>query len=360
MNLEIFEGKKVLITGHTGFKGSWLTALMRVAGAKIYGYSINIPTNPSLFELINDKGDIFGEFNDVCDRVKFQHYLEHIQPDFVFHLAAQAIVSTSYRDPFETFRTNVMGTCSVLEALKGYDRNCTAVIITSDKSYRNDEWVWGYRETDALGGKDPYSGSKGAAELAIKSYFESFFSKQDTIRIGVARAGNVIGGGDWSADRIVVDCFKSWANGQPVTLRAPNATRPWQHVLEPLSGYIALANYLHLGKIPSGEAFNFGPDAKMNKTVLELVEALSTRWTGERLDQYSVIENNEKIDEARLLKLNCDKALSMLNWKATLNFEETMNFVSTWYGRFYGGKTDMTAFTNEQIHSYLALQGNEN
>lgn len=359
MNLEIFKGKKVLITGHTGFKGSWLVALMRVAGAQIFGYSINIPTNPSLFELLNNKDDIIGEFDDICDRDKFHVYVQSIKPDFVFHLAAQAIVSTSYSDPFETFRTNVLGTCSVLDALKRYNQNCTAVIITSDKSYRNNEWVWGYRETDALGGKDPYSGSKGAAELAIISYFESFFSKQDTIKIGVARAGNVIGGGDWSADRIVVDCFKSWAKKQPVILRSPNATRPWQHVLEPLSGYITLANYLHLGKVPSGEAFNFGPDAKMNKTVFELVAALSAQWGGERLNQYYVTENSEQIDEARLLKLNCDKAFSQLNWKATLNFEETIKYVSTWYGRFYNDGTDMAAFTNEQICSYLALQGSE-
>ena len=356
MQLEIFKGKKVLITGHSGFKGSWLIALLNLAGAKVYGYSINIPTKPSLYEIIMNDCLLEDKFADICDHDQFKDYLEYVKPDFIFHLAAQSIVSKSFQNSYETFMTNVMGMCCVLDNLKEYKHNCIAVLITSDKSYKNNEWVWGYRETDELGGKDPYSGSKGAAELVFHSYFESFFSNDEKVKLGVGRAGNVIGGGDWAVDRIVVDCFKSWSKNKPVTLRSPSATRPWQHVLEPLSGYISLASNLYEGKICSGEAFNFGPDASMNYTVGELVESLSEKWAGEKLQRYYVVENEIKINEAKLLKLNCDKALSKLNWKPTLNYEETLNFVGSWYNKFFNENCNMSEYTNLQIQEYIKLR----
>lgn len=217
----IYKGKKVLVTGNTGFKGSWLSTWLTMLGADVYGYSIDVPTTPSMFESLDLAEHNHHVFGDIRDREKINGYIQEVRPDFIFHLAAQAIVSTSYAEPFDTITTNVIGTASVLEAIRNITWQCTCVLITSDKAYDNVEWIWGYRETDALGGKDVYSGSKGAAELVIKSYWKSFISSMDNIKLGVARAGNVIGGGDWAKDRIVVDCIKAFSNGETVEIRCP-------------------------------------------------------------------------------------------------------------------------------------------
>lgn len=354
VNLAIYKGKKVLVTGNTGFKGSWLTTWLLESGAEVYGLSNGILTTPSMFETLGLESKIHQEWIDVRDKEAVYEYMTRIKPDFVFHLAAQAIVSTSYRNPYDTITTNVVGTASVMDALRQADWDVTAVIITSDKAYDNVEWIWGYRENDALGGKDVYSGSKGAAELVIKSYWHSFIKNMPNVKLGVARAGNVIGGGDWSKDRIVVDTVTAFSKGESVEIRSPKATRPWQHVLEPLSGYLRLGQALAEGTITNGEAFNFGPRAEQTKTVLQLVQDIAKGWgMGEDCVR---VTGNIPFEEAKLLKLNCDKALAYLQWHATLDYEQTVEFVTDWYKAYYQQKdTNLYAFTTAQIRKYESL-----
>ena len=349
----IYKGKKVLVTGNTGFKGSWLSTWLTMLGADVYGYSIDVPTTPSMFESLDLAEHNHHMFGDIRDREKINGYIQEVRPDFIFHLAAQAIVSTSYAEPFDTITTNVIGTASVLEAIRNITWQCTCVLITSDKAYDNVEWIWGYRETDALGGKDVYSGSKGAAELVIKSYWKSFISSMDNIRLGVARAGNVIGGGDWAKDRIVVDCIKAFSNGETVEIRCPKSTRPWQHVLEPLSGYLTLGWYLATDRCENGEAFNFGPRAEQTKTVFELTRDLAQEW-GIDPDKAARITGDVPFKEATLLKLNCDKALAYLNWHSTLNYSQCVHIIAEWYKAFYIEKCkDMYRLTVSQINYYM-------
>lgn len=349
----IYKGKKVLVTGNTGFKGSWLSTWLTMLGADVYGYSIDVPTTPSMFESLDLAEHNHHMFGDIRDREKINGYIQEVRPDFVFHLAAQAIVSTSYAEPFDTITTNVIGTASVLEAIRNITWQCTCVLITSDKAYDNVEWIWGYRETDALGGKDVYSGSKGAAELVIKSYWKSFISSMDNIKLGVARAGNVIGGGDWAKDRIVVDCIKAFSNGETVEIRCPKSTRPWQHVLEPLSGYLTLGWYLATDRCENGETFNFGPRAEQTKTVFELTRDLAQEW-GIDPDKAARITGDVPFKEATLLKLNCDKALAYLNWHSTLHYSQCVHIIAEWYKAFYIEKCkDMYRLTVSQINYYM-------
>lgn len=349
----IYKGKKVLVTGNTGFKGSWLSTWLTMLGADVYGYSIDVPTTPSMFESLDLAEHNHHVFGDIRDREKINGYIQEVRPDFIFHLAAQAIVSTSYAEPFDTITTNVIGTASVLEAIRNITWQCTCVLITSDKAYDNVEWIWGYRETDALGGKDVYSGSKGAAELVIKSYWKSFISSMDNIKLGVARAGNVIGGGDWAKDRIVVDCIKAFSNGETVEIRCPKSTRPWQHVLEPLSGYLTLGWYLATDRCENGEAFNFGPRAEQTKTVFELTRDLAQEW-GIDPDKAARITGDVPFKEATLLKLNCDKALAYLNWHSTLHYSQCVHIIAEWYKAFYIEKCkDMYRLTVSQINYYM-------
>lgn len=349
----IYKGKKVLVTGNTGFKGSWLSTWLTMLGADVYGYSIDVPTTPSMFESLDLAEHNHHMFGDIRDREKINGYIQEVRPDFIFHLAAQAIVSTSYAEPFDTITTNVIGTASVLEAIRNITWQCTCVLITSDKAYDNVEWIWGYRETDALGGKDVYSGSKGAAELVIKSYWKSFISSMDNIKLGVARAGNVIGGGDWAKDRIVVDCIKAFSNGETVEIRCPKSTRPWQHVLEPLSGYLTLGWYLATDRCENGEAFNFGPRAEQTKTVFELTLDLAQEW-GIDPDKAARITGDVPFKEATLLKLNCDKALAYLNWHSTLHYSQCVHIIAEWYKAFYIEKCkDMYRLTVSQINYYM-------
>jgi CDP-glucose 4,6-dehydratase len=353
MFADVYRGKKVLVTGHTGFKGSWLCTWLLRLGADVVGYSDEVPTEPSLFEAIGLQSRIRHVLGDVRDLDHVRAVLSHEQPDFVFHLAAQAIVSTSYLDPARTMSTNIIGTMNMLEALRHHQHPCIAVMITSDKCYDNVEWVWGYRETDALGGKDIYSGSKGAAELVIKSYVNSFFASPDcAVVVGIGRAGNVIGGGDWALDRIVADCMRAWSEGRAVEIRSPRATRPWQHVLEPLSGYLTLGASLRLGHSARGEAYNFGPRAEQNHTVAELLKALAGIWGFAELSSAYRVTGNIPFHEASLLKLNCDKALMYLQWEATLQYGETIQMLGEWYKQYYAGSAEMFTFTGAQIAQY--------
>jgi CDP-glucose 4,6-dehydratase len=329
-----YEGRDVLVTGHTGFKGSWLAAWLTQLGARVCGYSKDIPTSPSLFEMAALSNRMEHRLGDVRDLPALEAAIQQVRPRFLFHLAAQPIVSLSYADPLETITSNVTGTANVLDALRRVDWPCAAVIITSDKCYDNVEWVWGYRETDALGGKDIYSGSKGAAELVFRSYYHSFFGQPNTpVRLATARAGNVIGGGDWAADRIVADCIRAWMDSRPVQIRSPAATRPWQHVLEPLSGYLALGQRLAGTTPPDGAAYNFGPRAEQSRTVVQLLRDLGRVWGFESDRSAFEITGDIPFHEAGLLKLNCDKALLELGWEANLTYEECMRFTGEWYRR---------------------------
>tara|TARA_B100001250_G_scaffold202781_1_gene173846 strand:+ start:11344 stop:12438 length:1095 start_codon:yes stop_codon:yes gene_type:complete len=348
-----FNGTKVLITGHTGFKGAWLSAWLKKLGAEVIGIALEELNDLSHFNVASIATGMKDYRLDIRDQKSLNKIILDEKPDFIFHLAAQALVRKSYDDPVDTWSTNVMGTLNILESLRLIDKNCYAVIITSDKCYDNVEWVWGYKETDALGGPDPYSASKGAAELVIRSHIKSFFSNEGKVRIASARAGNVIGGGDWSQDRIIPDCVKAWSEGKTVKLRKPHATRPWQHVLEPLSGYLRLA--IELIKQPAihGEAFNFGPPAKQNQSVIELVEAMALHWNQVKWEDISSTENGPY--ESGLLKLNCDKALSLLNWNAVMGFEDTVRMTAKWYSDFYNNPNDIAKTTDEQIEEYINL-----
>ena len=354
----IYKNKKILITGHTGFKGTWLTTWLLKLGAEVIGVSKDIPTTPSMFEELGLESKIKHYMVDVRDLSKITEIMSLEKPEMVFHLAAQPIVSTSYIDPIETISSNVMGTANVLEALKVSNHKCSAVIITSDKAYDNVEQVWGYKEDDKMGGKDIYSGSKGAAELIIKSYFHSFFKKDNSnVRIAIGRAGNVIGGGDWAKDRIVVDCMVAWSNGDIPEIRSPNATRPWQHVLEPLSGYLSLGASLEASDSLNGEGFNFGPRSEQNRTVKELLEDFSRYWFDDT-KKICNITDNIPFHEAGLLKLNCDKALFYLKWQASLLYKDTIRFTSEWYHAYYVRNSNMYSKTIEQISEYEEILKN--
>jgi len=349
----IYQNKKVLVTGHTGFKGSWLTTWLLNLGADVIGVSKGVPTQPSMFEILGLADKIQSHIIDIRDMDSLSQVVSDEKPDFVFHLAAQALVSKSYRRPIDTISSNVMGTTNLLESLRISNHECTAIIITSDKAYDNIEQVWGYKENDPMGGKDIYSGSKGAAELIFKSYFYSFFkSKESNVRLAVARAGNVIGGGDWAQDRIVVDCVEAWNKGLRVEIRSPEATRPWQHVLVPLSGYLNLGQELHNDGNLNGEGFNFGPRAEQNHTVEELLGDLSEYWNFENTSDAFTVTDNIPFHEAGLLKLNCDKALSLLKWQAALKYQDTIEFTSKWYFNYYKRDVDMLQQTIYQIGEY--------
>lgn len=349
-----FNGRTVLVTGHTGFKGSWLTAWLKQLGAKVVGIALDPPIDPSHFVAAHLADGMSDLRIDIRNRAVLEDAVVSAQPDFVFHLAAQALVRRSYDDPIETWQTNVLGTLHVLEALRKLDKPCAAVIITSDKCYDNVEWVWGYREADAMGGPDPYSASKGAAELAIRSHIKSYFPKATSkVRIASARAGNVIGGGDWAADRIVPDCLKAWSTNNGVELRNPYSTRPWQHVLEPLSGYLSLAIALVQRPELHGEPFNFGPPAQQNHSVLELVQQMALYWDQVRWQNVSQSEAGPY--ESSLLKLNCDKALHHLRWHAVMGFEDTVRMTAEWYRAYYQQPAQIAATTDAQIEAYTAI-----
>ena len=349
---QTFKNKNILITGHTGFKGVWLSAWLNLLGAKVTGISLDVLEEPSHFSASDMCNDIEDKREDIRNYNQIEKLIIDSKPDYVFHLAAQAIVRKSYDSPVDTWSTNVIGTINVLEVLRKLDHPCSAVIITSDKCYDNVEWVWGYKETDRMGGPDPYSASKGAAELAIKSYIKSYFpSETSKVRLASSRAGNVIGGGDWAEDRIIPDCVRAWSEGKTVELRKPDATRPWQHVLEPLSGYLALAVALNENQDMHGESFNFGPPAQQNQSVLELVQNMSIHW--DQVKWKDISGAKEGPYESGLLKLNCDKALALLRWNAVMGFDDTVKMTAEWYKAYYMKDQKIKDVTNLQINAYI-------
>lgn len=329
---QFYRGKKILVTGHTGFKGSWMSLWLKELGAEVAGLSLSVPTQPSHFSALKLEKKMHHFLGDVRKLEDIKKVLNDFKPDLVFHLAAEAIVFRCYENPVAAFDTNVMGTVNMLEALRTCPSVKAAVMITSDKCYENVEWEWGYRESDRLGGKDPYSASKACAEIAISSFARSFF-RDGAVKIASTRAGNVIGGGDWASDRIIPDAVRAWSEGKNLTIRSPQSTRPWQHVLEPLSGYLWLGSLLASGRSElHTEAFNFGPSAAdFNYSVKELLDEMKKYWKGEYLVQIPV--NQQK--EAGLLKLSCDKAATQLKWKSTLDFPTTVQMTAQWYRAYY-------------------------
>ena len=357
---KIFKNKKVIVTGHTGFKGTWLSLWLSIMGAKVLGISKNIPTEPSHFKSINLKKKIKNSKINICNYNKLSNVFKKYQPDFVFHLAAQSLVKKSYLNPIETWHSNTIGTLNVLESLRQIKKKVYVVIITSDKSYKNFEISRGYKENDLLGGKDPYSASKGSAEFAIQSYIKSFFSnKKNNVFISVARAGNVIGGGDWSTDRLIPDCIKSYSNNKIASIRSPNSTRPWQHVLEIIYGYLTLASKIYLDKKLHGEVFNFGPGKKSNFTVLYILSKIKNNLPNFK---WKIRKHKYNFFESKLLKLNSNKANKKLGWSSILTINETTTLVSDWYNFFYKNKKkdkQLYKMSVNQINYYLSKLKNK-
>ncbi len=353
----IYAERKVLITGHTGFKGSWLSYWLRSMGADVCGYSLIPPTNPNHFDLLKLK--MRSEIGDIRDSVRLNKVMQDFNPDIVFHLAAQPLVRLSYKTPAETFETNVIGAVNVLESVRNTPSVKACVIITSDKCYDNREWVWGYRENDPMGGHDPYSASKGCTELVTSSYKNSFFNikeygKNHNTLIASCRAGNVIGGGDWAEDRLIPDIMKAASLNKTVDIRNPYATRPWQHVLEPLSGYLMIGQKLLEGKTEYTEGWNFGPSDTEMISVGEVVEKIKEYWPKM---QYEINHDKNAPHESGLLKLDCSKAHSKLKWKENWNSEVCFEKTVNWYKKYYEKKI---ISTEEDLNSYITIAKNKN
>ena len=345
----IYKNKTVLVTGHTGFKGSWLVYWLSQMGANVIGYSLEAPTNPNHIELLNL--DIVSIIGDIRDLEKLNQTFEEYKPDIVFHLAAQPLVRLSYKDPIETYETNVIGTLKVLEACR--KNSVKAIVnITSDKVYENKEWVWGYRENDPLGGYDPYSSSKGCADILASSYRRSYFNPKDYKKthntlLATCRAGNVIGGGDWAKDRLMTDIMLSVSQGKKVSIRNPKATRPWQHVLEPLSGYLLIGQKLLEEKQEFAQAWNFGPSDDGSITVEEVVKNVKRCW--DKID-YEISQDPNQLHEANLLKLDCSKAHILLKWKDVWDSATTFEKTVKWYKAYYEHKKILT---QNDLESYI-------
>ena len=349
---DFYADRRVLVTGHTGFKGSWLLHWLEMLGANVSGLSVDIPTTPSHFELTGLGRADSIRFHDIRDREALARAVDDADPEIVFHLAAQPLVRLSYAQPLETLEVNVIGTANLLEAVRARGSPCTVIVATSDKCYDNTGQVWGYRECDPMGGHDPYSMSKGAAELVVSSWRDSYFSHPGSIiRLASVRAGNVIGGGDWARDRLVVDSIAAIAEGRPIVLRSPAATRPWQHVLEPLGGYLLLGKLLATDpdKDRLAEGWNFGPDPANVRPVRDVAEALVAAFgRGEVM----VHRDPGELHEAFALGLNCDKARQRLGWGPKWNFAETIARTVSWYKDWLDGSVDMRAVTRGQIAEY--------
>lgn len=341
----IYKNKTVLVTGHTGFKGSWLVFWLKKMGANVIGYSLNIPTQPNHISLLEI--DITSIQGDIRDENKLYEVFETYKPEIVFHLAAQSLVRVSYENPIETYETNVIGTLKVFEACR--KNNIKAIVnITSDKAYENKEWIWGYRENDPMGGYDPYSSSKGCADLLANSYRNSFFNlkeykKTHNTLLASCRAGNVIGGGDWAKDRLITDIMISVSQNKKVSIRNPKATRPWQHVLEPLSGYLHIGQKLLEEKVEFAEAWNFGPSDEKSITVKEVVENVKKYW--DKID-YEINNDLNQLHEANLLKLDCSKAHMLLKWKDVWDSETTFMKTVKWYKSFYEENGNILTFSD--------------
>lgn len=361
-DLNIYSGKRVLVTGHTGFKGAWLCEWLLGLGADVHGLALPA-MKPSLFFALELERRMKHAIQDIRNAHELEHAIQVIRPDFIFHLAAQALVRLSYREPVMTFATNAIGTAHVLDAVRKTDHACTIVVITTDKCYENDGRPRNFKETDPLGGHDPYSASKAAAELVVASYRDSFFSHGTDVALASARAGNVIGGGDWAEDRLVPDCIRALQAGKPVPVRNPAFTRPWQHVLEPLGAYLLLGARLEEARRKKSaeeiaryaQAFNFGPNPDANRSVRDLVEEVLRHWSG----AWEQTHQEKHLKEAPLLSLAIDKARDVLGWQPRWDFAETVLQTVAWY-REYATRaknspaTSMIAFTQAQIASYLS------
>ena len=353
--LSNYKGKKVLVTGSTGFKGSWISQWLLTLGAEVFGYALDPPTDPAIYNQLNLKDKVDQHIGDINNYEEFKGFIERVNPDIIFHLAAQALVRDSYTVPLETFQTNVMGTAFLMQAVNELKISTTIIAITSDKAYENKEWLFGYRENDAFGGYDPYSASKGAAEVAISSWKRSFFHPDrfgdHGVKIASVRAGNVIGGGDWAKDRIVPDCIRFLVKKRPINVRNPFATRPWQHVLEPLGGYLLTgsrlmeANEIELRKY---DTFNFGPLITSNKNVESLVKALIEIW-GYGTWEY---KKENAVHEASLLNLTVDKAYHLLNWTPAWDFDATISKTVEWYKTNHEDSGKIVELTKRQIEEY--------
>jgi len=356
LNPKFWSGKRVFLTGHTGFKGSWLSLWLQHLGAELTGFSLEAPTTPSLFELVKVARCMQSITGDIRDIESLKSSLKAARPEIVIHMAAQSLVRQSYQSPIETYSTNVMGTVHLLEAVRQTDTVRAVVNVTSDKCYENREWAWGYRENEQMGGYDPYSNSKGCAELVSAAYRSSFFNPNDYDRHGVAlataRAGNVIGGGDWAKDRLIPDILSAFGSGKKVKIRNPDAVRPWQHVLEPLSGYLALAESLAEKGPAFATGWNFGPNDEDAKSVGWIVKQMAARWGGET--GYT-IDQGEHAHEANYLKLDISKARTQLNWRPALRLNDALDMIVDWAKAQHSG-ADISALTEQQISFYQKLR----
>ena len=348
MNPGFWKGKKIFITGHTGFKGSWLCNWLKLLGSEITGYSLAPPTNPNLFELTHADQGINHIISDIRDFDRLQQELEESKPEIIIHLAAQALVRHSYENPMETWSTNLMGTANLLEVARQCDSVKTILVITTDKCYLNKESIWGYRETDALGGHDPYSASKACAEFISASYSQSYFSNHG-VSLATARAGNVIGGGDWGKDRLIVDIINSVNNNTLIDLRYPQAVRPWQYVLDPLRGYLTLLEAMWENPEPFSEAWNFGPDSGGEMTVLEITQSLYQLWDKEY--RFNNTPENSHPHETTQLRLDATKAKRYLNWNTRYSVPRTLESIHKWYSAWQKGM-DMQSVTLDQIMEF--------
>ena len=356
MNNDFWQGKKVLITGHTGFKGSWLALWLTIKGAAVTGYSLPPPTKPSFFEVGGIASGLTSVTGDIRDLNGLNDCVRRSKPEIIIHMAAQSLVRDSYFNPVDTYSTNVMGTVNILETARNFDFVKVVIIVTSDKCYENREWIWGYRENDPMGGHDPYSSSKGCAEIVTSAYLRSFFSESaganNETMVASVRAGNVIGGGDWAKDRLVPDIFRAIMDKKEVLIRNPNATRPWQHVLEPLSGYICLAETLWNKGVEFSGGWNFGPDIKSCRPVAYIIENAKAFWGDKFIYQYGREKN---LHEANFLWLDCSKANIQLEWSPRLSLSYSLELTFQWYQNYIQQK-DIRKISEQQIELYENLE----
>ena len=348
-NSGFWQGKRVFLTGHTGFKGGWAALWLQHMGAQVKGFALNPPSTPSLFECAKVASGMQSDIGDIRDRDAIANSMRVFNPDILIHMAAQPLVRLSYREPVETYATNVMGTLHVFEAARQCPNLRAIVNITTDKCYENREWEWGYRENEPMGGHDPYSNSKGCAELVTSAYRKSFFSAPGTPSLASVRAGNVIGGGDWAEDRLIPDILNAFENKQPVVIRNPQATRPWQHVLEPLNGYLILAEAVYSKPREFSEAFNFGPEESDVQSVEWIVQRLCAQIEGSK---YQI--QPATLHEAQCLKLDSSKAKSKLSWRPKLDLTQALDLTLEWHKAWRRGE-DMQSVTLQQVRAYASI-----
>lgn len=349
LNKNFWNNKRVFITGHSGFKGSWLSFWLSNLGAKVKGYALKPNTAPNLFNILKIDSKIESTFGDIVDYENLRKNLLEFKPEIIFHMAAQPLVRYSYLNPIETYKTNVIGTANILNILRELDSVKAFLNVTTDKCYENLEWIWPYRETDRLGGHDPYSNSKACSELVTSAFYNSYFKDKTSLGVATARAGNVIGGGDWSLDRLIPDFIRSVSKNETITIRNPNAIRPWQHVLDPLSGYILLAEKLYDEREYFSEAWNFAPSGDKFFTVEMIINKICNAWGAN--SKYQIKEDNN-LHEAGLLSLDPSKAIFKLKWKPKLDVNDSVEKTINWYKNYYENN-NMEKFTIEQIESYL-------